>query len=90
VAEAVYVLCAATSVACAVLLLRAYARTGAHLLLWSGLCFVCLGANNVLLFLDLVWFSITPTCAWSGMRQRWRGCCCCSGAWCGTRSEGAE
>lgn len=52
-AEAVYILCAATSIACAVLLLRAYGRTKARLLLWSGLCFAFLGLNNVLLFLDL-------------------------------------
>ena len=56
-AEAVYILCAATSVACAVLLLRAYARTEARLLLWSGLCFGFLGANNIMLFLDLVVFN---------------------------------
>ena len=55
-AEAVYILCAATSIACAVLLLRAYRRTGARLLLWSGLCFAFLGLNNVLLFLDVVVF----------------------------------
>ena len=55
-AEAVYILCAGTSIACAVLLLRAFGRTGARLLLWSGLCFAFLGANNVLLFLDLVVF----------------------------------
>ena len=55
-AEAVYILCAATSIACAVLLLRAHSRTRARLLLWSGLCFVFLGLNNVLLFLDLVVF----------------------------------
>ena len=52
-AEAVYILCAATSITCSVLLLRAYGRTGARLLLWSGLCFAFLGLNNVLLFLDL-------------------------------------
>ena len=52
-AEAVYILCALTSIACAVLLLRAYGRTRARLLLWSGLCFAFLGTNNVLLFLDL-------------------------------------
>jgi len=53
-AETVYVLCSLTSLACAVLLLRGYARSKARLLLWSGLCFVCLMANNVLLFLDKV------------------------------------
>ena len=39
-----------------VLLLRGYAASGARLFLWSGLCFVCLTANNVLLFLNLVVF----------------------------------
>jgi hypothetical protein len=51
-AEAVYILCAATSVACAVLLLRGYARSRARFLLWSSLCFVGLGLNNALLVLD--------------------------------------
>ncbi|AGC42045.1 hypothetical protein MYSTI_00695 [Myxococcus stipitatus DSM 14675] len=52
-AEAVYILCALTSVACAVLLLRAWKRTQSRLLLWSGLCFVGLAVSNVLLFVDL-------------------------------------
>ena len=50
---AVYILCALTSIACAVLLLRGYARSRVRLLLWSGLCFVGLGLNNVLLFIDV-------------------------------------
>jgi len=53
-AEAIYVLCGVTSVACAALLLRAYSRTGVRLLLWSSLCFVGLALNNVLLVVDLV------------------------------------
>jgi hypothetical protein len=53
-AEAVYILCALTSVACAVLLLRGYRRSGMRLLLWSGLCFVALAISNVVLFVDLV------------------------------------
>ena len=52
-AEAVYILCALTSLACAVLLLRAYLRSRARFLLWSGLCFVGLAINNVLLYVDL-------------------------------------
>jgi hypothetical protein len=56
VAEAVYILCAATSAACAVLLLRAYARSRARFLLWSGLCFAFLALNNVVLYLDLAVF----------------------------------
>lgn len=53
-AEVVYALCALMSVACAALLLRAYWRARAALLLWSSLCFAGLAANNVLLFVDLV------------------------------------
>lgn len=52
VAAVVYVSCALTSLACAVLLLRGYARTRARLLLWSGLCFVGLFLNNALLVLS--------------------------------------
>jgi heme/copper-type cytochrome/quinol oxidase subunit 4 len=49
----VYALCALTSIACAVLLLRGYRRSRVRLLLWSGLCFAGLALNNVLLFIDL-------------------------------------
>jgi len=49
----VYGLCALTSVACAVLLARGYRRSGARLLLWSGLCFACFALNNVLLIIDV-------------------------------------
>jgi hypothetical protein len=53
-AEAVYLLCAATSLGCAILLLRSYLRIRTQLLLWSSLCFIGLALNNVLLFVDLV------------------------------------
>lgn len=53
-AEAVYILCALTSLACAVLLLRGYGRSRLRLLLWSGLCFVLLAVSNMFLFVDLV------------------------------------
>jgi hypothetical protein len=53
-AAAVYVLCALTSVACAILLLRAYHARGVRLLLWSGLAFVGFAAGNMMLVLDLV------------------------------------
>ena len=49
-------LAALTSLACMVFLLRGYAASGVRLLLWSGLCFVFLSLNNVLLFFDLVVF----------------------------------
>ena len=55
---AVYSLCALTSLACALLLLRGFRRTGARLLLWSGLCFTGLALNNLVLFVDLV---VIPT-----------------------------
>lgn len=52
-ATIVYLLCALTSIACAVLLLRGYAASRVRLLLWGGLCFAGLALNNVLLFVDL-------------------------------------
>lgn len=48
----VYLLCAATSLACSILLLRGYKNSGVRLLLWSGLCFIGLAVNNLLLFVD--------------------------------------
>jgi hypothetical protein len=52
--EVLYFLCVVMSIACALLLLRGYRITGTRLLFWSGLCFVGLSLNNVLLFLDLI------------------------------------
>ncbi len=52
-ATIVYILCALTSSLCALLLLRQYGRTRLRLLLWSGLCFVGLALNNVLLIVDM-------------------------------------
>lgn len=48
----VYVLCALTSLACAVLLWRGWRRSRARLLFWSMLCFVGLFLNNLLLVVD--------------------------------------
>jgi hypothetical protein len=53
-AEAIYLLCALTSVLCAVLLGRGFLRGRVRLLLWSSLCFAGLAINNVILFVDLV------------------------------------
>jgi hypothetical protein len=52
----VYLLCAVAALVCSVLLFRAYRRSGARLLLWSGLCFGFLTLNNVLVAVDLVIF----------------------------------
>ena len=57
-AAVIYSLCALTSLVCAVMLLRGYTRSRTKLLLWSGLCFVGLTANNVLLVIDRI---VLPT-----------------------------
>ena len=49
----VYILCAATSTLCAILLVRGYRASGARLLLWSAVCFAGLAINNILLIIDL-------------------------------------
>ena len=53
VADIIYVLCVATSLACAILLWRGYRRSRARLLMWSSLCFFGLALNNALLILDV-------------------------------------
>jgi len=52
--SAVYLLCFATSAACALLLGRSYGRNGMRLLLWSALCFALLAANNLFVIIDLL------------------------------------
>ena len=51
-ARLIYALCMLTSLTCAWLLLRSFLRTRYRLLLWSGLCFVGLSVNNLLVVLD--------------------------------------
>lgn len=51
-AVVVYLLCALTSLASAVMLLRGYRATRVRLLLWSGLCFAFFALNNVALIVD--------------------------------------
>jgi hypothetical protein len=53
-AALVYLLCFATSSACAYLLGRGYGQSRTRLLLWSSLCFVFLALNNLLLVIDLL------------------------------------
>jgi hypothetical protein len=50
----VYILCAATCLLCAVLLFRGYARSHVRLLFWSGLCFVGLMLDNLVLYVDVI------------------------------------
>lgn len=50
---AVYILCAATSLICSLMLWRGYRLQGRRLLLWSTFCFAALTIDNVILYLDL-------------------------------------
>ena len=51
-AEAIYLLCALTSLVAAVMLLRQYQGRRTPLLLWSCIAFFGLAANNLLVFVD--------------------------------------
>jgi hypothetical protein len=53
-AAVIYLLCALTCIACALLLFRAWATSRSSLLFWSALCFAGLTASNVILVLDRV------------------------------------
>lgn len=66
-ASTVYVLTTLISGVCAWLLLRGYARSSSRLLLWSGLCFVGLTADNALLFVDVVVIPDVSLAAWRGL-----------------------
>ena len=55
-AQTIYGLCTLTSLACAWMLLSSYRRNGVRLLFWSGLCFIGMSVNNVLLVLDKLVF----------------------------------
>lgn len=56
-AQTIYGLCTLTSLACAWMLLTSYRRNGVRLLFWSGLCFIGMSLNNVLLVLDKLVFT---------------------------------
>jgi hypothetical protein len=58
IAEAIYLLCAGTSLVAAFLLLRQYRASRTALLLWSCIGFLGLAVNNVLVYVDLV---LVPT-----------------------------
>lgn len=47
-----YSLCALTSLACFILLLRGWLASRARLLFWSALCFAGMAVNNVMLVVD--------------------------------------
>ena len=54
IAEAIYLLCGATALLAALLLLRQYRLSRSPLLLWSFVGFVGLTINNVLVYVDLI------------------------------------
>jgi hypothetical protein len=54
-----YISCALASAIAAFLLLRSYSANRTQLLLWSGLCFVLLAAENAMIFVDLVMLPTT-------------------------------
>lgn len=62
-----YVLCALTSLACAVLLFRAYRSSGTRLLLWSAVCFLGLAINNVLIVVDVSLLAETDLSSWRSL-----------------------
>lgn len=53
-AKVVYLSCALMSLGCAFVLIRSYLKNKTQLLFWSGLCFIGIAINNVLLFVDLM------------------------------------
>jgi len=53
IAEAIYLMCAATSLVAAWLLRRHYQARRTPLLFWSSIAFLGLAVNNVLLYIDL-------------------------------------
>ena len=63
-AAAIYSLCMLTALLCAYLLLSAYRRGRYRLLLWSGLGFVGLTLNNLVLLLDKIVFTLVDLTIW--------------------------
>ena len=60
----IYGLCALTSLTCSWLLLRRYTQIRHRLLFWSGLCFVGLTINNLLLLVDEVVLPVLDLSLW--------------------------
>lgn len=57
IAKTIYLLCAATSLVVAIMLLRQYLKSRTRLLLWSVISFAGLALNNVLVYVDLVMYT---------------------------------
>jgi hypothetical protein len=63
----VYLLCAATSLLCAAMLFRAYRKQRVRLLFWSGLCFLGLMIDNMMLYIDVVMIPEVDLSLWRKM-----------------------
>lgn len=63
-ALALYIITIFVTLVCAVLLLRAYVRVRRGLLLWSGLCFVGLTVDSVLVLADMMLFPSLDLFTW--------------------------
>jgi len=67
IALIVYLLCAFTSLTCAILLLRGYQSSRTRLLLWSGFCFVGFFLNAALIIVDLRFVPATDLSGWRSL-----------------------
>jgi hypothetical protein len=63
-AKFIYALCTLTSLTCAWLLLRSSIHNRYRLLFWSGLCFVGLSANSLLVVVDKLVFPSVDLLTW--------------------------
>lgn len=57
-AQFIYLLCAFSSLLCAILLIRGYFQNPSTLLLWSAICFFGLASSNIILVIDLVFLPV--------------------------------
>ena len=57
IAKTIYLLCAATSLLVAMMLMRQYLKTRTRLVLWSVISFAGLAVNSVLVYVDLVMYT---------------------------------
>ena len=57
IAKTIYLLCAATSLLVAMMLMRQYVKSRTRLVLWSVISFAGLAVNSVLVYVDLVMYT---------------------------------
>ena len=85
----IYLLCAATALMGGILLVRGYLRSRTRLLLWCGLCFLILFAENMLLFIDDILVPDVRLVLFRRSLAAVSGSRCCCLVWSGTpRDEG--